>query len=99
MASQCSQFQLVGLQVDFPTTYQCEEPLRLAIKNDHYECAKLLLEHGADANAKYFFGPELAHVEDAHLVSADRPPGYPAPIVDHRRERAEALRRYRNLGQ
>jgi len=43
--------------------------------------------------------PELAHVEDAHLLSADRPAEYPAPIVDHRCERAEALRRYRSLGQ
>lgn len=41
--------------------------------------------------------PELAHVEDAHLVSAKRPPGYPAPIVDHGRERAEALVRYQRL--
>lgn len=42
--------------------------------------------------------PELAHVADAHLSKAVRPPGYPAPIVDHGEERVEALRRYRQLG-
>ncbi len=42
--------------------------------------------------------PELAHVADAHLSKAGRPPGYPVPIVDHGQERAEALRRYRQLG-
>lgn len=44
--------------------------------------------------------PELADVDDAHLVSrAGRPPGYPPPIVDHREERAEALRRYQRIGR
>lgn len=42
--------------------------------------------------------PELANVDDVHLVKAARPSGYPAPIVDHAVERAEALRRYRRLG-
>lgn len=42
---------------------------------------------------------ELAHLPDAHLIRAERPPDYPAPIVDHARERAEALRRYQSLGQ
>lgn len=42
--------------------------------------------------------PELGDVADAHLVKAVRPPGYPAPVVDHGEERAEALRRYRRLG-
>lgn len=41
--------------------------------------------------------PELASADDAHLTSGCRPPGYPAPIVDHRQERVEALRRYQNL--
>ena len=31
------------------------------------------------------------------LRKGERPQGYPAPIVDHRAERAEALRRYRSL--
>jgi len=41
--------------------------------------------------------PELGAVDDAHLRKGKRPPGYPAPIVDHSAERAEALRRYRNI--
>lgn len=41
---------------------------------------------------------ELADVADAHLIRASAPPGYPQPIVDHGRERLEALRRYHNLG-
>ena len=40
--------------------------------------------------------PELGAV-DTHLRKGARPPGYPAPIVDHNAERAEALRRYRNI--
>ncbi len=42
--------------------------------------------------------PELADVADAHLKAVSRPPSYPAPIVDHGEERAEALRRYQALG-
>jgi deoxyribodipyrimidine photo-lyase len=42
--------------------------------------------------------PELAGVEDTHLKTGQHPAGYPAPIVDHRDERAEALRRYRSIG-
>lgn len=41
--------------------------------------------------------PELADVPDAHLQRAAPPPGYPQPMVDHGRERAEALRRYQHL--
>ncbi|MFL0178050.1 cryptochrome/photolyase family protein [Mycobacterium sp. SMC-15] len=41
--------------------------------------------------------PELADVTDAHLLRPGRPPGYPEPIVDHRHERAEALRRYQRI--
>ncbi|WP_118914603.1 cryptochrome/photolyase family protein [Mycobacterium shigaense] len=41
--------------------------------------------------------PELADVDDAHLRKAERPAGYPPPIVDHGAERAEALRRYQSL--
>jgi ankyrin repeat protein len=36
-----------------------DEPLRLAIKSGHYECAEYLLQHGADPNAIYFLGSEL----------------------------------------
>jgi deoxyribodipyrimidine photo-lyase len=38
--------------------------------------------------------PELAGVDDVHKLEKSRPKDYPEPIVDHRRERAEALRRY-----
>lgn len=42
--------------------------------------------------------PELAGVADVHKLGDDRPADYPAPIVDHARERAEALRRYAEIG-
>lgn len=42
--------------------------------------------------------PELAGVADVHRLGDDRPDGYPPPIVDHAKERAEALRRYAQLG-
>jgi deoxyribodipyrimidine photo-lyase len=38
--------------------------------------------------------PELAGVDDVHALKDCRAAGYPEPSVDHRRERAEALRRY-----
>ena len=43
--------------------------------------------------------PELAHADPRHVHEPARDPhglpaGYPAPIVDHRAEREEALRRY-----
>ncbi len=41
--------------------------------------------------------PELAEVADVHSLNGERPATYPAPIVDHRAERAEALRRYQNI--
>ena len=37
----------------------CDEPLHLAIKNGHFESARFLLEHGANVNARYFFGSEI----------------------------------------
>ena len=40
--------------------------------------------------------PELRSADDAHLRT-ERPQGYPAPIVDHAAERAEALRRYQSI--
>lgn len=47
---------------EFPSRDVADEPLRLAIEHGHYECAKLLLENGADANTKYFLGPEITLV-------------------------------------
>jgi deoxyribodipyrimidine photo-lyase len=41
--------------------------------------------------------PELRSVEEVHLCKGERPQGYPAPIVDHGAERAEALRRYQSI--
>ncbi len=41
--------------------------------------------------------PELRSVDDVQLQKGERPAGYPAPIVDHGAERAEALRRYRSI--
>lgn len=41
--------------------------------------------------------PELADVADVHHLGADRPNGYPPPMVDHKTERAEALRRYSQI--
>jgi deoxyribodipyrimidine photo-lyase len=41
--------------------------------------------------------PELRSVDDAHLRKGERPHDYPAPIVDHGAERAEALRRYQSI--
>ena len=38
--------------------------------------------------------PELSGVDDVHKLGADRPDGYPQPMVDHAEERSEALRRY-----
>ncbi|ORW94270.1 deoxyribodipyrimidine photolyase [Mycobacterium sp. IEC1808] len=40
---------------------------------------------------------ELRGVDDPHLRKGERPQGYPAPIVDHGAERAEALRRYHSI--
>ncbi len=42
--------------------------------------------------------PELAGVPDPHRFKGGRPAGYPEPIVDHAAERAEALRRYAEIG-
>lgn len=41
--------------------------------------------------------PELRSADDPHLRKGQRPQGYPDPIVDHRAERAEALRRYESI--
>lgn len=53
---------------EFPRTTQCDEPLRLAIRNKHTEIARLLLEHGADPNKRYFFGAEINLVNDLEFL-------------------------------
>lgn len=42
-----------------PRATIADEPLRLAIKNGHYDVAEILLKHGADPNARYFLGSEI----------------------------------------
>lgn len=42
-----------------PRTVLADEPLRLAVKNGHYEVAEILLQNGADPNARYFLGAEI----------------------------------------
>lgn len=42
--------------------------------------------------------PELAEVDDVHKLKGGPPAGYPEPIVEHAAERAEALRRYGQIG-
>uniref|UniRef100_A0A1I7TNF8 SOCS box domain-containing protein n=1 Tax=Caenorhabditis tropicalis TaxID=1561998 RepID=A0A1I7TNF8_9PELO len=46
----------------YPQRENVDEPLRLAIKNGHYDCARLLLTNGANPNAIYFDGPEITQV-------------------------------------
>lgn len=62
------------LEKDFPIRESVDEPLRLAVRRGHYDCAKLLLENGADPNARYRFisslmqdfsyfdGPEITQI-------------------------------------
>ncbi|XP_045467088.1 poly [ADP-ribose] polymerase tankyrase-1-like [Harmonia axyridis] len=53
---------------EFPKTMQGDEPLRLAIRNKHMDIARLLLEHGADPNKRYFFGAEINLVTDLDFL-------------------------------
>ncbi|XP_055599641.1 ankyrin-1-like isoform X1 [Uranotaenia lowii] len=48
----------------YPRTTLCDEPLRLALRNKHYEVARLLLSRGADPNKRYFFGSEINLAND-----------------------------------
>lgn len=45
-----------------------DEPLRLAILQNHYECAKLLLESGADPNTDYFDGSQINLLDPKDLT-------------------------------
>ncbi|KAH9402955.1 hypothetical protein TYRP_015719, partial [Tyrophagus putrescentiae] len=45
-----------------------DEPLRLAIKNGHLECAEILLKHGADPNARYFLGSEINLISPLNVL-------------------------------
>ena len=55
----------------------------------------LTMEKTADYVKRWV--PELRDVEDVHNLDRDRPDDYPQPIVDHKQERVEALRRYNAL--
>ncbi|KAI6235435.1 SOCS box domain-containing protein [Aphelenchoides besseyi] len=57
----CVRFESKDQQ--YPIRDGPDEPLRLAIWQDHYDCAKLLLEQGADPNTRYFDGPQITLVE------------------------------------
>ncbi|KAI6176910.1 SOCS box domain-containing protein [Aphelenchoides bicaudatus] len=46
----------------YPIREGADEPLRLAILQEHYECARLLLESGANPNIHYFDGPQITLV-------------------------------------
>ncbi|XP_055339772.1 ankyrin-3-like [Paramacrobiotus metropolitanus] len=46
-----------------PPETMADEPLRLAIKNGHFECSELLLKRGANPNAKYFLGSEINFID------------------------------------
>lgn len=53
----------------YPRTTLCDEPLRLALKNKHFELARLLLEYGADPNKRYFFGAEINFYTDTESLA------------------------------
>ncbi|XP_055305739.1 ankyrin-1-like isoform X2 [Sitodiplosis mosellana] len=52
----------------YPRTMLCDEPLRLALKNRNYAMARLLLEHGADPNKRYFLGAEISLVTESESI-------------------------------
>ncbi|WKY02140.1 hypothetical protein Q1695_015841 [Nippostrongylus brasiliensis] len=66
------QYEIPVMDVNgkYPSRQNVDEPLRLAIKNGHYDCARLLLENGASPNAIYFDGPEITHISpmDTHFI-------------------------------
>lgn len=51
-----------------PRATVADEPLRLAIKNGHLDCAELLLKSGADANARYFLGSEINLISPLNVL-------------------------------
>lgn len=51
-----------------PRATLADEPLRLAIKNGHKECAEILLKNGADPNARYFLGSEINLISPLNIT-------------------------------
>ncbi|XP_075678600.1 uncharacterized protein LOC113798829 isoform X3 [Dermatophagoides pteronyssinus] len=51
-----------------PRATIADEPLRLAIKNGHLECAEILLKNGADPNARYFLGSEINLISPLNVM-------------------------------
>ncbi|KAJ6215941.1 hypothetical protein RDWZM_010441 [Blomia tropicalis] len=51
-----------------PRATIADEPLRLAIKNGHLQCAELLLKSGADPNARYFLGSEINLISPLNVM-------------------------------
>ncbi|XP_075587382.1 uncharacterized protein LOC124500147 isoform X3 [Dermatophagoides farinae] len=51
-----------------PRATVADEPLRLAIKNGHLECAEILLKNGADPNARYFLGSEINLISPLNVM-------------------------------
>ncbi|XP_074594547.1 uncharacterized protein LOC141849929 [Brevipalpus obovatus] len=54
-----------------PRATMADEPLRLAIKNGHVECAEMLLKYGADPNARYFLGAEINLISPLNISFMD----------------------------
>ncbi|GAB6022717.1 hypothetical protein CHUAL_006813 [Chamberlinius hualienensis] len=51
----------------YPNTVFADQPLRLAMKNGHYDAAKLLLQNGANPNAHYFQGSEINFIHPLNI--------------------------------
>ena len=75
-------------------TTRIEAPL-FAVFAEHVIGLRDYADHIKAEDAKLLAG--LPDDVDVHRLGADRPADYPEPIVDHKQERAEALRRYNAL--
>ena len=75
--SQNNQYILQDMDIPYnslgnpPRATIADEPLRLAIKNGHKECAELLLKFGADVSARYFLGSEINLISPLNITFLD----------------------------